>query len=399
MPDSEKTFRIFISSAEPSADAHCAGLINALKASGPNIEFVGVGGPKMAAAGCELLEITGARASMLFNALNHVAHYYKLLRRIAAYFKSNEVDLVIVCDSPAFNFHVAKAAKKARIKTLFYVAPQLWAWGAWRIGKLRKCCDKLCCILPMEQQWFAERGLDAAFVGNPLFDELDADCIRPKTYADFNPKAPMVALMPGSRTVEIDTLWQPMQQIALDIKRRHPDAALTTVAVNAERLRTLKQRQLPGFDCNYTTDSVIETARKADLAVVASGSATLQVAAAACPMVIMYQSNRILWYILGIWLIKTEFLSLVNIVAGRELVPEFMPHFSSIDPIIESVEQFLENRDKLVEVSSELAKLVEPLSRDSASKNVAKIVVELLTGQKSNNPPPSCLQSKQVLSY
>ncbi len=129
MPDKNKKYRIFISAAEPSADAHCAGLITALQETGFDIEFVGVGGPKMAEAGCKLLEATVGRAVMIYKAFSHVGRYYKLIKRLTGFLKSNKVDLVIVCDSPAFNFHIAKAAKKTGTKTLFYVAPQLWAWG------------------------------------------------------------------------------------------------------------------------------------------------------------------------------------------------------------------------------------------------------------------------------
>ena len=220
MPDKNKKYRIFISAAEPSADAHCAGLITALQGSGYDIEFVGVGGPKMADAGCKLLEATVSKAVMIYKAFSHVGRYYKLIKRLTGFLKTNKVDLVIVCDSPAFNFHIAKAAKKAGVKTVFYVAPQLWVWGGWRIHKLRKCCDKLCCILPFEQDWFSQRGMDAIFVGNPLFDELEIDSAGHRKYTDFEPKKAKFAIMPGSRAAEIDSLWQPMQQIALRLKQK-----------------------------------------------------------------------------------------------------------------------------------------------------------------------------------
>jgi lipid-A-disaccharide synthase len=163
MTEMKKKYRVFLSAAEPSADAHCAGLISSLKESGYDFEFVGVGGPKMAEAGCELLENTTGKAVMIYNAFSHVIHFYKLIKKISRYLSENKIDLVVVCDSPSFNFHIAKAAKKAGIKTLFYVAPQLWAWGRRRIEKLRKYCDKLCCILPFEQDWFGDRGIDAVF--------------------------------------------------------------------------------------------------------------------------------------------------------------------------------------------------------------------------------------------
>lgn len=378
MPDKNKKYRIFISAAEPSADAHCAGLITALQTSGFDIEFVGVGGPKMAEAGCELLQATVGRAVMIYKAFRHVGRYFRLIRRITHFLKTSEVDLVIVCDSPAFNFHIAKAAKKAGIKTIFYVAPQLWAWAGWRIRKLRKYCDKLCCILPFEQDWFSQRRMDAIFVGNPLFDELEIDSAGHKRYTDFEPRNTRFAIVPGSRTTEIESLWQPMQQVALRLKEKYPAASFITVALDAEREQLLRKTQIPGFECQYTIGSVSDTAGAVDFTIVASGSATLEVTAAGCPMVIMYQISRVLWYLGGWWLVRTKYLSLVNILAGKELVPEFMPYFNSIEPITESIERLLEDRDKLTEISKELIKLAEPLAEKKARQEVAKIVIEML---------------------
>jgi lipid-A-disaccharide synthase len=398
MPEKDKTYRVFISVAEPSADAHCASLITTLKQGGYDIEFFGVGGYKMAEAGCKLLRPPWriAKAAMIYNAFSQIGCYYKLIKRISRFLKSNKIDLVIVCDSPSFNFHIAKAAKKAGIKTLFYVAPQLWAWGGWRIGKLRKFCDKLCCILPFEQDWFIERGVGATFVGNPLLDELKPD-LRSfrRDYTDFNPRRKLrIALMPGSRAAEINSLWRPMQNIALRIKDKYPAAMYVTVAVDAERKELLQAAQIPGFECQYTIDAVSDTASRADFALVASGSATLQVAAVGCPMVIMYQSSRILWHLAGRWLVKTKYLSLVNILADREsvdpaspepgrrtsdgLVPEFMPYFSSIEPIVQRIEELLEDRGKLAQISDALIKLTKPLASKKAQQEVAKIVFEML---------------------
>jgi lipid-A-disaccharide synthase len=386
MADKDKMYRVFISAAEPSADAHCAGLITALKQSGYNIEFVGVGGPKMAEAGCQLLEQTGTKAAMIYNAFSQIGYYYKLIKRIKHFLKTNKIDLVIVCDSPSFNFRVAKAAKRAGIRTLFYVAPQLWAWAGWRIRKLRRLCDKLCCILPFEQDWFNEKGVDTTFVGNPLLDGLRS---IQKDYADFDLSRKLkIALMPGSRPAEIDSLWVPMQQIALRIKEKYPAVKFVAIAVDARRKEMMQAAQIPGCECEYSIDTVTDTASEADFALVASGSATLQVAAVGCPMVIMYQSSKILWHLIGRWIVKTKYLSLVNILADREsldlasdgLVPEFMPCFSSIEPIVQSIEQLLEDKNKLAQTSSELVKLTEPLAAKQARVEVAKIVVEMVTG-------------------
>jgi lipid-A-disaccharide synthase len=378
MGSTKKNVRVFISANDPSADVHCAGLIHALKRQGRDFELVGIGGPKMAAAGCELLESTVGRAVMTYKAFTRVGYYYGLLKRVKRFLREHPTDLVIVCDSPSFNFHVAKVAKRAGIRTVFYVAPQLWAWGAWRIHKLRRYCDKLCCLLPFEEAWFRQRGVDATFVGNPLLDKLPRDLsAHRKSYACFNPQRARIALMPGSRLAEIESLWRPMQEIALRLKQERTEMHFTAVAPTQERRAMLRDAEMPGFTCDYSVDSVTETARAVDFAIVASGSATLEVASAGCPMVVMYQSSRLLWHLAGRWLVKAKYLTLVNLLADRELVPEFMPYFTSVDPIVGKVDAYLQDTAALSRVSNELIDLVEPLTRKKAADEVARIVLEM----------------------
>lgn len=374
--------RIFISACEHSAEMHCANLIKAVNAttsSDTEIEWVGLGGEKMAAAGCELLGNTVDTAAMLYNVFGQIGAYFKRIKRVKQYMRDNKVDLCIVCDSPAFNFHIAKAAKRVGTKVLFYVAPQLWAWAPWRIFKLRRCCDRLACILPFEQEWFSKRKMDVRFVGNPLFDGVGAMVAdQAKDYTDYDGRGARVALLPGSRGAEIETLWEPMQQIAIQLTERFPGIKFTVAAVDDEKLKTLKDSQIDGFNCEYVVDDVPSLVRQSDLAVVASGSATLQVAAAGCPMVVMYQSHKIMWHLLGRWLINIKHLSLPNILAGKQAVPEFMPYFDSVDPIVESCADLLGDKNKLAETSSELVELVRPMAEYRASAEVAQMVVGIL---------------------
>lgn len=375
-----KNKRVFVSVNDPSADAHCAGLISALKRMEVSAEFVGIGGPKMAAAGCELIENTVGRAVMTYAAVAHVGRYYRLMQRVRRYLREHPVDLVIVCDSPSFNFHVAKAAKQAGIPTLFYVAPQLWAWAEWRIHKLRRLCDRLCCLLPFEQEWFRQRGVDATFVGNPLLDGLPTDLTNArKDYSHFEPQKARIALMPGSRRAEIESLWRPMQEIAVDLEFANPGITFVAVPATTERRQLLEQTQIPGFTCEYSVDTVRQTAAAVDFALVASGSATLEVASSGCPMAVMYQTNRLLWQLAGRWLVHPKFFTLVNLLADRELVPEFMPYFTSIDPIVRKVDSYLHDPSRLTRTSNDLIDMVEPLTRKNAGEEVAKVVVEMLS--------------------
>jgi lipid-A-disaccharide synthase len=379
MTQQKEKKRVFISATEPSGDAHCAGLITAMRDAGREIEFVGLGGPRMKSAGCQLLVEVTERAAMIYNAFWQLWYYFKLVRRVTAFLRNNKVDLVIVCDSPAFNSHIARIAKKAGIKTLFYVAPQLWAWAPWRIRKLQKYCDRLACILPFEEQWFSSRGVKAQFVGNPLLDELTVSPMdNEKDYADFDPAVAHIALLPGSRKAEIDKLWLPMQQVAMKIKEKWPGVRLTVVAVDERKKAVLEERQIGDFACDYTISSVVQTATEVDFVILASGSATLQVAAAACPMVIMYQISRILWYLVGRPLVRMRFFSLVNILADTQLVPEFMPYFGSTTLIAETCIKLLSDKRQLRETSRGLAELVMPLAEGKASRKVEQMVMEML---------------------
>ncbi|MGA2092956.1 MAG: lipid-A-disaccharide synthase [Sedimentisphaerales bacterium] len=380
--------RIFLSAAEPSADRHCAGLIKAIRQLNSNIEFAGIGGPKMAEAGCSLLnepQAAAGHSAMELNAFAHILYYHRLIRQAGRFFANNKVDLVIVCDSPAFNFHIAKAAKKRGIKTLFYVAPQLWAWAPWRISKLKKFCDKLCCILPFEQDWFTSRGVPAEFVGNPMLDDItQADLKKAKRdYRNFNKTNVKIALVPGSRPAEVGSLWRPMQQIAVNLRKQYPAATFTTVAVDHATKGALDSTRLMNFRPNYAIDAVYQTALDSDFALVASGSATLQVAAAGCPMAIMYQSSPLLWHLLGRWLITTKYLSLVNILAERQQRTDngtsVIGHPSSVirlSVVLEFMPYF--RKPHLNQISADLLTLVQPLISKKAGPTVARLAIALL---------------------
>ena len=221
--------------------------------------------------------------------------------------------------------------------------------------------------------------MDATFVGNPLLDALGPDLSKNvKTYADLDRRALKVAIMPGSRTAEIRTLWQPMQQIALRLKRDHPDARFVTVAHSERGRQHLAAAEIPRFACEYSIDSVYRTSTQADFALAASGSATLEVAAAGCPMVVMYQTNRLLWHLAGRWLVRARFFCLVNLIADRELVAEFMPYFTSIEPVLARVEGLLGDKAGLARLSHDLVAITDPLAKKNASVEVAAIAGSMI---------------------
>ena len=163
------------------------------------------------------------------------------------------------------------------------------------------------------------------------------------------------------------------------MKRKWPGVRFVGCAADEEKLEVLKGKEARGFECEYVIGNAAGVAARSDFALVASGSATLQVAAAGCPMVIMYQSSRILWYLVGSWLVRTRFLSLVNILAGRELVPEYMPYFRSISPIFSRCVGLLQSKSRLVKMSRELVDIARPLATGKVSQKVAEMAAEMIS--------------------
>ena len=369
--------KIFFSAAETSGDNHAAKLICHLREELSGLNCDGLGGPAMARAGCSLWENLVERSAMLSHALHQVGFYFKLLQRVKKKLQEERPDLVVVIDSPAWNFHVAKAAHNLNIPVLYYIAPQLWAWGAWRTRKLRRSVDRVACILPFEEQWFTKRNIRADYVGHPLFDETHMVASAPRRNQESK-DFPTIALLPGSRQHEIDRLWLPMQEIAQNIKREFPSARFLTATTSDNSAETLKQKSKPLLEIEIRKTSIEAVTRHADLTLVASGTATLEVAAQRCPMIVMYHVNPIQWHLVGRLLVKTKYICLVNILAQKELVPEFIPFYGQTRSISTKALEILNNDEKRHQIHDDLKKLVEPIIKPGASAQVSAIIKEML---------------------
>ena len=213
--------RVFITVAEVSGDRHAAQLVRSLRELDPKLVIEGVGGPEMAAAGATIHRNTVQNAAMGWRGALRAWEVYKLLKWTSQYFQQNRPDLLIGVDSPSMNFHFAKVARQHGIPTLQYVAPQLWAWAQWRMKKLRKWVDQVACILPFEQEYFRSHGVNATFIGHPLFDELPADryALRP---GELNGRPPVVGLLAGSRKSEAQHNFPRMLQVAERLRKEFP---------------------------------------------------------------------------------------------------------------------------------------------------------------------------------
>jgi lipid-A-disaccharide synthase len=392
--------RIFITAAEVSGDLHASHLIESLRALDPTLIIEGHGGPRMRAAGATIHTETTANAAMGLSGVGRVKEMFALLKWTRAYFKINPPDLQICVDSPALNFHFAKAAHAVGIPVLYYVAPQLWAWREGRMKKLRKWVNRVACIVPFEEAYFRAHGVNATFVGHPLFDELGdkshpaTDTLKPvRAFRD----APVVGLLAGSRRGEAAKNFPRMLRVAARIRERFPNVRFllpTTAATNPlvqRLLSTAPEPSLADAPLEVGEDAFDDFVPRCDLVLTVSGTATLHVAMHNTPMIVVYHGSPVMWNLVGRWLINTRTYAMVNLLSadpqlaasGRvtkemHVVPEFVPWYGPTEPAAACAIDLLAHPEKLAGQRDRLAALVRKLHHPGASMNTARMAMELL---------------------
>ncbi|MBS0188260.1 MAG: hypothetical protein JSS51_09335 [Planctomycetes bacterium] len=369
---------ILFTAFEPSGDDHAAIVIGELRRRHPTLPIYAWGGPRMAAAGATIVERTGDDAVMGLPGWKKIREHQKINARIAAWLDSFEPGgsnehldhrplLHVPVDSPAANFPICAIAKKRGLKVVHMVAPQLWAWGPWRIRKLRRLTDQVLCILPFEEQYFTARSVPARFIGHPLFDvQLDTERLD-VIGSGFGDGSPRVALMPGSRPGEISAnfpiLLESFARLGAEFPGLRGVVAATKPSVESklhEIAAKHRQRLGPWPDNLITvhgqTDAVV---RWCDLALVVSGTVTLQIARQLKPMVVVYKSNPILYNLVARWVLTTKYFTLPNLISGEEVIPEFVPHFGGATPIANAAGQILRDPQIRAAQQQELRRVLE----------------------------------------
>jgi lipid-A-disaccharide synthase len=375
--------RVFITVAEVSGDKHAAQLVRSLRQLDPEMIIEGHGGPEMAAAGAQIHRETVSSAAMGWRGALRVAEVYKVLRWTKSYFDRNRPDLHIGVDSPSMNFHFARAAHDRGIPVMQYVAPQLWAWKEGRMKKVRRWIDRMACILPFEEEYFRRHGVNATFVGHPLFDELPAN--HGHHNGDrFPSRPPVIGLLAGSRKSEAQANFPHQLDVAERIRRQFPEARFlvpTTPATDPVVRQTLAaQPQWNAAAIAQSVDAFDAMVPQCDLCITVSGTATLHVAGHGVPMIVVYRGNPVLWHLLGRWLVKTRTYSLVNLLSDfhEHIVPEFIPWYGSNDPVANHAIGMLQSPDKLEEQRRRLRHLLQTLDKPGASMNVAKMAMDMI---------------------
>ena len=367
---------------EPSGDQLAAPVIARLRAMRPDLPIHAIGGPRMAAAGATLIESTGEHAVMLLGALSHAMEHRRRVKRLAGWLAANPIVGHVPVDSPAANWAICNLVRsmQPQAKITHLVTPQIWAWGGWRIKKLRRLTDHVLCILPFEPAWLKERGVTGTFVGHPLYTDLAAT-IHDAPKIDLPPGSPRLALLPGSRPSEHRRNWPTMLAAYEELAKKHAGLTGIVAAVDdaaMQRLRTIEPRAWPA-SLHVKVGAVDDVLRWCDTALVVSGTATLHTAVFEKPMVVLYNVSRLTWNLLGRLLVSTRTFSLPNLIAQSQgngrIVPEFVPHFGAVAPVADAVGALLSDAELRTEQVRDLRVVGDAFRGLRFAEQAAQVIV------------------------
>ena len=369
--------RVALVAGEASGDILGSGLMQALKAQHPDIEFMGVGGPRMEAQGLpsyfpmERLSVMG-----LFEVLGRLVELLLRRRRLVRTLIAGRPDVFIGIDAPDFNLGLELKLRRAGIRTVHYVSPSVWAWRQKRVFKIREACDLMLTLFPFEAQFYQQHAVPVRFVGHPLANSiaLEVDRAGARQALGLDPDATVVALMPGSRGGEVSRLGPLFLQAAALLNRQRPGLRFVLPCASVPRRDQLEQ-MLAGQDLHLELldGRSHEALAACDAVLIASGTATLEALLHKRPMVVAYRVANMTYRILK-RLVKSTFFSLPNLLAGRQLVPEFIQDEATAEALAEAVSALLHDGQEQTEGFA----AIHLALRQDASTQAAEAVLQLV---------------------
>ena len=349
--------------------------MQSIQALNPHTKFTGIGGKKMVEAGLKSLEDIDKLAVMGFvEVIKHLSFFRKLTNRVLEEIKSAQPIQIILIDYPGFNLRLAKIIKRRfNIPITYYISPQLWAWKEGRIEIIRRCVEQMLVIFPFEENWYKERGIRAKFVGHPIFDEWTP---TPKydlcKLLRLNPDEPILTLFPGSRKQELSRHLPLFIKVAQKLRDKNhkiqfilglaPELNLENFSI-PDWIQIEKNHPKKALEC-------------ADGSLVASGSATLEAAVFGTPMIIIYKMAVLSWWLSKL-LVKSDYAGMVNIIAEKKIMPEYIQNQANAISITNEVFEMISNSKKQERMQSELLRVRQKLQGDGASKRAAKHILSL----------------------
>ena len=389
--------KLFIVAGDPSGDLHGANLVTALREISSQIEINGLGGERMERAGVRLLYRLTELAIVGFSeAINNIRALRQIYIKTEEFLKKEKPDIIVLIDYPGFNLRLAGLAKRLKIPLIYYIGPQIWAWRRGRIKDIAELVNKMLVIFPFEEETYRKAGVDVSFVGHPLLDTIQPTKSKEEVCRKYglDPNFPIIGLMPGSRKQEIERLLSVMLEASRRIAENRKVQFVLPLAGNIpmnyikERITEFEKNRLnrtkisksqkeekPPFPILVVRDEDYNIRRTLTLALVASGTATLENACLGIPMIIIYKVS-LFSYLLARLLIRIPRIGLANIVAGKRVVPEFIQQKARAKEIAKVACHWLSNPGLMRETRKELRRVKEKLGTPGASKRAAKIILE-----------------------
>lgn len=380
MPSQNK---VMIVAGEASGDLHGSNLIKAVHEKEPNIEFFGVGGPKIKETGSQILVDSADLAVVgISEVLYHADKILGALKLLKKKLIEERPSLLILIDFPDFNLMLAKHAKKAGIPILYYISPQVWAWRKKRVHKIAKLVNRMAVIFPFEVDFYKKAGLDARFVGHPLIDAVkvstDRESIRKKFGIEEGERA--IGLLPGSRGKEIKSLLPPMLESAEIMAARSPEFQfILPVAHTLDRSLIDEQLALYNVEVNVVEGATYDVMKACDAAFIASGTASLEAAIIGTPMVVVYSASPLTYLVAKLFVLKNiKFFSLPNIIAERKIISELLQEEVNAGRMVEEMFAILYGKGIYDQMVQDLDEVREKLGGEGASRRTAELVIDMV---------------------
>ncbi len=377
--ESKKT--VMIMAGESSGDFHGASLVRELKKIDPLLDIIGLGGARMKEAGVRMiLAVADIAVVGITEAFIKLPRIWTAMRLVRRTLREERPALLILIDFPDFNLMIASYAKKIGIKVLYYISPQVWAWRRGRVRKIEKNVDKMVVILPFEEDFYRSSKVDVTFVGHPLLDEVKTQftVAEAKRFFQLPEGATTIALLPGSREREVARHLPEMLKGAELINARLGQVQYLIPLADAIPVEMIREQlSLSPLAVTVVKENIYDAIAASDLAIVASGTATLEIALLGKPMIIIY---RVSWlsYLIGRLFINIPYIGLVNIIAGKSIMPELIQERANPEAIATEALAILSDPARRQRMVEELSNLHDRLGRAGAAKRTARIAAEMI---------------------
>lgn len=372
-----------LSCGEASGDLYAGALARELRALDPTIRLSGLGGPQFAAGGGQLIaDYRGLAVTGLTEAIGKLPQWFAVLQRLVAEARESHPDALVAIDSPDFNFPLARRLKRLRVPIVYYISPQIWAWRPGRLKTIRRLADLVLVIFPFEESIYRDAGVPVKFVGHPLVDLVkSSDRVSFLRRHGLSEGQPVVAILPGSRANEVHQILPDLLAAAARIRAKIPGAQFLVARAPGldERLfAAVGSVGLASVVVEGQTDAVLSAA---DVALTASGTATVQTALHDTPMVVVYRVSP-LTYQLARRLVTVDTIGMVNLIAGRKIVPELIQDEFTPDAVAEEAAAMLTDAGRRKEIREGLASVRQRLGGPGASRRAAEAILDLVNSRR-----------------